>query len=138
MHRSPKWSPVAALAATLALVFAACGGTTSSASPAASAAASAAPSVAATEAPPYEGLVYPESGESACGTAGYENGQIGSIKALDAGTVEFTLCNPDAAFLAKIAFSVFGIQDADYLAAHAADGSYLDAPNGTGPYTLTE
>jgi peptide/nickel transport system substrate-binding protein len=130
MHRSPKWSPLAALAATLALVFAACGGTTSSASPAASEApASAAPS--------YEGMVYPESGDSACGTEGY-TGQIGSIKALDAGTVEFTLCASDAAFLAKIAFSVFGIQDADYLEAHAADGSYLDNPNGTGPYTLSE
>ena len=138
MHRSPKWSPLAALAATLALVFAACGGTTSSASPAASEApASAAPSVEATAAAPYEGLVYPESGDSACGTEGY-TGQIGSIKALDAGTVEFTLCAPDAAFLAKIAFSVFGIQDADYLTAHAADQSYLDSPNGTGPYTLSE
>ena len=132
MHRSPKWSPLAALAATLALVFAACGGTTSSASPGASEApASEAPSAEATEAAPFDGLVYPESGESACGTEGY-TGQIGSIKAIDGGTVEFTLCAPDAAFLAKIAFSVFGIQDADYLAAHAAEGSYLDAPNGTG------
>ena len=138
MHRSPKWSPLAALAATLALVFAACGGTTSSASPAASEApASEAPSAEATAAAPFDGLVYPESGDSACGSEGY-TGQIGSIKALDAGTVEFTLCAPDAAFLAKIAFSVFGIQDADYLAAHAEDGSYLDQPNGTGPYTLTE
>lgn len=138
MHRSPKWSPLAALAATLALVFAACGGTTTSASPSASEApASAAPTAEATEAAPYEGMVYPESGESACGSAGY-TGQVGSIKALDASTVEFTLCAPDAAFLAKIAFSVFGIQDAEYLATHAADGSYLDTPNGTGPYKLTE
>jgi peptide/nickel transport system substrate-binding protein len=138
MHRSPKWSPLAALAATLALVFAACGGTTSSASPSASEApASAAPSVAATAAAPYEAMVYPEDGGSACDIDGYE-GQVGSIKALDAGTVEFTLCAPDAAFLAKIAFSVFGIQDAAYLEAHAADQSYLDNPNGTGPYTLSE
>ena len=138
MHRSPKWSPLAVLAATLALVFAACGGTTSSASPAASEApASEAPSAEATEAAPYEAMVYPEDGSSACGTEGY-TGQIGSIKALDAGTVEFTLCAPDAAFLAKVAFSVFGIQDADYLTAHAADQSYLESPNGTGPYTLAE
>ena len=137
MHRSPKWSPLAALAATLALVFAACGGTTTSASPSAEAPASEAPSAEATEAAPYEGLVYPESGESACGTDGY-TGQMGSIKAIDASTVEFTLCASDAAFLAKIAFSVFGIQDADYLETHAADGSYLDTPNGTGPYRLTE
>lgn len=138
MQRSPKWSPLAAVAVTMALVFAACGGTTSSASPAASGApASAAPSPEATPAAPYEAMVYPEDGSSACGTEGY-TGQIGSIKALDAGTVEFTLCAPDAAFLAKIAFSVFGIQDADYLEASAADGSYLDQPNGTGPYRLTE
>jgi len=37
-----------------------------------------------------------------------------------------------------LAFSAFGIEDSDYLAVHAADGSYLDQPNGTGPYTLEE
>jgi ABC-type transport system substrate-binding protein len=58
--------------------------------------------------------------------------------AVDRLTVEFQLCNPDVAFLAKIAFSAFGIQDADYLAAHAPDKSYLDQPNGTGPYKLDE
>ncbi|HEU0236574.1 MAG TPA: ABC transporter substrate-binding protein, partial [Candidatus Limnocylindrales bacterium] len=51
---------------------------------------------------------------------------------------EFQLCNPDVAFLSKIAFSAFGIDDADYLAAHAPDKSYLDEPNGTGPYTLAQ
>ncbi len=43
-----------------------------------------------------------------------------------------------SAFLPKVAFAVFGIQDADYLAAHAPDKSYLDMPNGTGPYKLVE
>ena len=138
MHRSPKWSPLAVFAATLALVFAACGGSTTSSAPAsAEAPASEAPSAEATEAAPFDAMVYPEDGSSACGTEGY-TGQIGSIKALDAGTVEFTLCAPDAAFLAKIAFSVFAIDDADYLEAHATDQSYLDQPNGTGPYTLSE
>jgi ABC-type transport system substrate-binding protein len=138
MHRSPKWSPLAVLAATMALVFAACGGAPASSAPAASEApASEAPSAEATEAAPFDAMVYPEDGSSACGTEGY-TGQIGSIKAIDASTVEFTLCAPDAAFLAKIAFSVFGIDDADYLTAHATDQSYLDQPNGTGPYTLTE
>src|SRR4026208_1525935 len=58
------------------------------------------------------------------------------IAAVDRLTVEFQLCAPDVAFLPKAAFSTFGIQDADYLAAHAPDKSYLTAPNGTGPYKL--
>ncbi len=136
MHRSPKWSPLAALAATVALVFAACGGSTATTAPASEAPASAAPTEAASAAP-YEGMVYPESGEAPCGVAPY-TGQLKKITAVDALTVEFQLCGPDAAFLPKIAFSAFGIEDSDYLAVHAADGSYLDKPNGTGPYTLEE
>ena len=53
-------------------------------------------------------------------------GEFKKITALDANTVEFQLCNPDVAFLSKIAFSAFGIDDSDYLAAHAADKSILD------------
>ena len=99
MSRSPRWSPLLALCATAVLVFTACGGAASP-SPAASAPASQpAESVA-----PYDGLVYPEDGSSACGTEGY-SGQVGSIKAIDAKTVEFSLCAPDAAFLSKIAFT---------------------------------
>ena len=70
-------------------------------------------------------------------TAPY-TGIFKKITALDAQTVEFQLCQPDVAFLAKIAFAAFGIQDSDYLAAHAPDKSYLDQPNGTGPYKLKE
>jgi peptide/nickel transport system substrate-binding protein len=138
MHRSPKWSPVAALVAIVALVFAACGGTTSSASPSASEApASAAPSAAATAAAPFTATAYPETGEAPCGDGTYA-GEMKKITAIDALTVEFQLCSSDAAFLPKVAFSPFGIQDSDYLTAHAADGSYLEQPNGTGPYTLSE
>ena len=36
-------------------------------------------------------------------------------------TVEFQLCNPDVAFLSKVAFSAFAIDDSEYLEAHAAD-----------------
>jgi ABC-type transport system substrate-binding protein len=137
MHRSPKWSPLAVFAATLALVFAACGGSTATTAP------SAAPSEAASEAPtetsaaPYEGMAYPEAGDAACGTAD-NTSNLKRIKAIDAKTVEFDLCAPDVAFLAKVAFSAFGIQDTEYLQAHAADKSYLDQPNGTGPYKLKE
>ena len=135
MNRSPKWSPLVALAATLALVFAACG--TAATSPSATTAPpTPAPSAEASTSP-FEGTVYPETGEAPCGVAPY-TGQLKKITAVDALTVEFQLCGPDAAFLPKIAFSAFGIHDSDYLAAHAADGSYLDQPNGTGPYTLKE
>ena len=54
-------------------------------------------------------------------------------------TVVFTFCNPDVAFLSKIAFSVFAINDSDWLIAHARGrrcGS--QTMNGTGPYKLDQ
>jgi len=134
MARSPWWSRTALIAATTILI-AACGDA-STATPAATGAATAAPTTAASEAP-FTATSYPETGEAPCGTEGY-TGQFKKISALDRRTVEFQLCNPDVAFLSKIAFSAFGIDDADYLAAHAPDKSYLDQPNGTGPYMLSE
>ncbi len=82
-------------------------------------------------------MSYPESGDAPCGVAPY-TGNMKKITAIDAHTVEFQLCNPDVAFLPKVAFSVFGIQDSDYLTAHVPDGSILTQPNGTGPYMLKE
>jgi ABC-type transport system substrate-binding protein len=120
----------------MALVFAACGGSTASSPAATAAPASSAPSAEASTTP-FTGMAYPETGEAPCGVAPY-TGQLKKITAIDALTVEFQLCGPDAAFLPKIAFSAYGIHDSDYLAAHAPDGSYLDQPNGTGPYTLAE
>lgn len=61
---------------------------------------------------------------------------IEQIRAEDELTVVFDLCSPDVAFLAKIAFSSFGIDDTGYLEAHGTDGSIVDEPNGTGPYRL--
>ena len=147
MVRSPRWSR-AALVAVMAIVVTAC----SSASPTASPAASAAPpatSAPATTAPasaaPYAAMVYPATGEAPCAQAAAPDathaayvGEFKKISALDANTVEFQLCNPDVAFLSKVAFSAFGIDDSDYLAAHAADKSILTEPNGTGPYKLKE
>jgi ABC-type transport system substrate-binding protein len=66
------------------------------------------------------------------------SGNIKKISALDYKTVEFQMCAPEVAFLAKVAFAAFGISDSDYLAAHAPDKSYLTEPNGTGPYKLKE
>ena len=134
MHRSPKWSPLAALAATLALVFAACGGTTSSASPAASEApASAAPSAEATAAAPYEAMVYPEDGE-----VRLRHRRVRGPGRLDQGTRRRHGRVPRSAhlmpaFLAKIAFSVFGIQDADYLTAHAPTSRTSTSRTAPGP-----
>ena len=82
-------------------------------------------------------MVYPTTGDAPCGVAPYV-GNMKKITAIDALTVEFQLCNPDAAFLPKVAFSAFGIQDSDYLAKHVPDGSILATPNGTGPYKFKE
>jgi ABC-type transport system substrate-binding protein len=127
------------LVAVTTIVVAACGGTT--ASPAASTPASAgAPTEAPTPADSqaaFTSTVYPETGEAPCGVAPY-TGSMKKITAVDPLTVQFDLCGPDPAFLPKVAFQVFGIHDADYLAAHAADKSLLDKPNGTGPYKLSE
>ena len=66
-------------------------------------------------------------------------GEFKSIEAVDEGTVKFTLCNPDPAFPSKVAFSVFAIQDKDYLDANKGDSVALgEKPNGTGPYKLVE
>lgn len=131
MSRSPRWS-LLALFATSAILFAACGGATS---PSPSAASPSASGPAPSSGEPFEGAVYPEGGESACGTEGY-SGQIGLIKATAANTVEFTLCAPDAAFLSKIAFTTLGIQDADYLEETGGGNALIREPVGTGPYKL--
>jgi peptide/nickel transport system substrate-binding protein len=65
-------------------------------------------------------------------------GKILSIVAVDELTVQFNLCKPDPAFLAKIAFTPFGIQPEEYIAFTGGGGDLLAAPVGTGPYSLTE
>ena len=144
MSRAPRsWSPrLAVVLASIAIIVAACSGTTASPSagapseaPTSQAPASEAPQASAN--PNFQGQAYPESGEAPCGTEDY-SGLMKKITAIDELTVEFQLCAPDPAFLPKVAFSVFGIWDSDYLAAHAPDKSYLTAPVGTGPYTVTE
>ncbi len=64
-----------------------------------------------------------------------------SIEALDEFTVKFTMCRPDPAFLAKVAFVSFGIQPAEYLESTGGGGegsALLENPIGTGPYMLSE
>jgi peptide/nickel transport system substrate-binding protein len=61
-------------------------------------------------------------------------GNLKSLTAPDPKTVVFTFCNPDVAFLSKIAFSVFAINDSAWLITHTADKSHLATLMGTGPY----
>jgi len=135
MSRTTRWSPLA-FVGTVAIVFSACSGAASP-SPSSSAAATSsnAPASQAASVAPYTAMAYPTTGDAPCGVAPY-TGEFKKVTAIDANTVEFKLCTPDVAFLSKIAFSAFGIQDSAYLDKHAPDKSYLSAPNGTGPYKL--
>ena len=109
----------------LGLVLAACQPTASeTVSPSEAAAESAAPFVA---------MSYPEGGPQDCAYGG----EFSEIKAIDELTVEFTLCYPDPAFLSKIAFTAFAISDTADLENTMENHLILAAPNGTGPYILT-
>jgi len=85
----------------------------------------------------FEPTAYPEDGPAECGTDTNPT-FFSQISAVDAYTVEFTLCRPDVAFLSKIAFTPFAINDADWLTEHVPDGSIVSSPNGTGPYMIGE
>jgi ABC-type transport system substrate-binding protein len=64
-------------------------------------------------------------------------GELYAVEALDEFTVRFTLCQPDAAFAAKLAVPSFGIQSAAYLEESGGVGP-VDRPIGTGPYLLSD
>jgi len=83
-----------------------------------------------TEDSEFEGLSFDES--AACGTEAYA-GNLAGIEAVDESTVTFTLCNPDVAFPAKVAFSALGIFSEEQL---EDPESMIEAPIGTGPYKL--
>ncbi|MEK6587836.1 MAG: ABC transporter substrate-binding protein, partial [Chloroflexota bacterium] len=65
-------------------------------------------------------------------------GFFSKIEAVDAYSVVFTLCKPDAAFLSKMAFSVFSIYPQEWLEATTEAGARLESPVGTGPYQVGE
>jgi ABC-type transport system substrate-binding protein len=127
----------AALLATIALLVAACGGAaTPTPEP-----ATPEPTPAQTEAP-FVALVYPEGGEAPCGEEPY-TGNLKKITAVDAKTVVFELCSPDVAFLSKIAFTSFAINDTAWLEAkidpnRAENQAIVSEVNGTGPYKLKQ
>ncbi|HET6771988.1 MAG TPA: ABC transporter substrate-binding protein [Acidimicrobiales bacterium] len=84
-----------------------------------------------TEEADFEAVAIDESAQ--CGTEEYA-GNLAGIEAVDELTVRFTLCNPDVAFPAKVAFSALGIFSAEQL--EETGGAPIDAPIGTGPYKL--
>lgn len=69
-------------------------------------------------------------------------GLFKSIEATDQYTVTFTMCQPDPAFLSKIAFSPFAIYSKEWIESTAGDTSRtsegLERPIGTGPYMVSE
>ena len=142
MSRSPGWSlKFSAVAASFAILLAACGGATTSKAPStapSTAPVSQAPASAVASAAAYAGISYPQNAVDCKNRpAGYA-GEFSQIKAIDKLTVEFDMCAPDVAFLSKIAFATNGILDSDWLTAHAKDKSYVRTANGTGPYMFKE
>ena len=91
-------------------------------------------------APTAEAMVEEATGEFVPTSVAAENcdygGKILSIEAVDELTVQFNLCKPDPAFLAKVAFTPFGIQPAEWIAANGGTGELLERPIGTGPYMI--
>lgn len=114
------------------MMLAACGPAATEVPAATEAPATEAP---ATEAPatepaaPYEGM------KVEAPSCDYGGG-MKSIEAVDQYTVKFTLCAPDPAVPAKVAFSSLGIQPSEYLESTGGTGELLEHPIGTGPYMI--
>ena len=148
MTRTRRWS-LPALVVTAALLFSACGGATVSPQPSASATQAASQPPASQSAEPFTGMVYPESGEAPCGQTEAPDaehdkytGNIKKIEATAANTVVFTLCSSDVAFLSKIAFSAYSINDTAWLESKVDPNkpdnqAIVSEVNGTGPWKLT-
>ena len=142
MPGTPWRARLAVLGATTAILVAACGGAATPTPAPATAAPTTAP---ATEAP-FVALAYPATGGDVdCANKKFNGadytGQFKKIYAKDAKTVVFELCVPDVAFLSKIAFSSFAINDTEWLKANidptkADNQAIVTNVNGTGPYML--
>ncbi len=65
-------------------------------------------------------------------------GKVSSIEATAEHEVVFTLCKPDPAFLAKVAFIPFGIQPKEWIEETGGTGEILEHPIGTGPYMVED
>ncbi|RME42319.1 MAG: peptide ABC transporter substrate-binding protein, partial [Caldilineae bacterium] len=90
--------------------------------------------------------IWPEKEEAAAAPAGEgelmvvsaecKDNKMKEIAALDPMTVQFTLCKPDPAFLAKAAFTPFFIQPKEWIEKTGGTGELLEHPIGTGPYMI--
>jgi ABC-type transport system substrate-binding protein len=128
------------------VVLAACGGAPATEEPAPTEApATEAPATeepAPTEAPATEPPASTFEGKSLMAADCDSTGIIQGVEATGEHEVTFTLCQPDPAFLSKIAFSVYGIYPEEWLEATAGDegrtSEGLEAPVGTGPYVVSE
>jgi peptide/nickel transport system substrate-binding protein len=69
-----------------------------------------------------------------------EGSAFKSIEAVDRMTVRFTLCQPDPAFISKLAFPTMSIYPLEWLEKAGSDpaGEWLKKPIGSGPYRVTE
>jgi len=140
MTRSRRWS-LPALLASVAIVASACSGATATPSASDAPSASTEPSASAPASQgPFAGMSYPETGEAPCGVEPY-TGNFRKITATAPNEVVFDLCNPDVAFLSKIAFTSFAINDTAWLEEKIDPGkadnqAIVSEVNGTGPYML--
>jgi ABC-type transport system substrate-binding protein len=63
-------------------------------------------------------------------------GMIKEIAALDANTIQISMCVPDPAFESKAAFTAFSIQPQAWLEKAIPAGDHLSTMVGTGPYVI--
>lgn len=147
MAHRPRWLTFAAVGLIAAFVFIGCTPAAApTGTPTGTTSATRQPTTGATTAPGSptgELMTYPTEDEVDCEAGMYNDlpyaGNLKQIKAVDASTVEFTMCAPDSAFLSKVAFSSLQINDSDYLVSTGGGGDDLTRnPNGTGPYKMTE
>ncbi len=128
MKRRMLWIPLTLLV-VMSMVLAACGGAATEEAPP----VEPTQETVATEAPMPEFTALPSI------TTDCSNGTLWrDISALDAYTVQFSLCVPDPAFLSKMAFSPFAIYPQEWLENTTEPGARLDNPIGTGPYMVSE
>jgi ABC-type transport system substrate-binding protein len=134
MLRNKSTFSILAVLVMLSMLLAACGGSAATEAPVEPAAPAATEEPAMTEEPMME-----FEGKSVAADSCDYGGKISSITAVDAYTVEFTMCSPDPAFPQKAAFTPFGIYPEEWLDANANEANQetlLRAPVGTGPFML--
>ena len=64
-----------------------------------------------------------------------EASEVSGVRVIDDRTIEFTLDAPKAYFLAKLSYPTAYVLDQEQV---TEDGSWLDQPNGTGPFRLAQ